>query len=250
MAVYTCALPKGGSTKTSTGVEIVSWPWLAAASASSPSTPTSRATCQPAWGSPRRPRSKPPPPRCWTPATLREAAEPAPTAQGVDVIVGAHDLTALEEQPPPDLVTSLRDMLPTVWRWDHVVIDTPPNVGALTMAGLAVSRSCDRQPAGRHRGIRPARPPRGCGRRARRVASALAADQRRRPGHGRSPARSGDPRALAQRYGDRVTPPVRQAVAVRDAYTAGMGVSVYDPICGRADRAATDHLLTLTMGAH
>ena len=57
---------------------------------------------------------------------------------------------------------------------------------------------------------------------------------------------------LAQRYGDRVSPPVRQAVAVRDAYTAGMGVSVYDPDSAVAAdyRAATDHLLNLTMGAH
>ena len=140
MAVYTTALPKGGSTKTSTGCEVAvalarrgfrvlavdldQQGNLSTRLGITPETPIEATAAEVLDAS----------------ATLRDAAEPAPTADGVDVIVGAHDLTTLEEQPPPDLVTSLRDMLPTVGdRWDHVVIDTPPNVGALTMAGLAAA---------------------------------------------------------------------------------------------------------------
>ncbi|MGP5057002.1 ParA family protein [Brachybacterium paraconglomeratum] len=256
MAVYTCALPKGGSTKTSTAAEIA----LALARRGfrvlaidldqqgnlstrlgiTPETPIEATAAEVLDAS----------------ATLREAAEPAPTAQGVDVIVGAHDLTSLEEQPPPDLVTSLRDMLPTVGdRWDHVVIDTPPNVGALTMAGLAAADHV----------IVSLQAATEAYDQLDRLEAVIAErlTRRIRPGLQISavvPAMVDSRRLLdreilellAQRYGDRVTPPVRQAVAVRDAYTAGMGVSVYDPDSAVAAdyRAATDHLLNLTMGAH
>ena len=97
MAVYTCALPKGGSTKTSTAAEIAlaltrrgfrvlaidldQQGNLSTRLGITPETPIEATAAEVLDAS----------------ATLREAAEPAPTAQGVDVIVGAHDLTALEE---------------------------------------------------------------------------------------------------------------------------------------------------------
>lgn len=255
MTVYTIALPKGGSSKTSSASELA----LALArrgsrvlaidldqqgnlstrlgiTQESPITATAAEVLDAS-------------------ASLIDAAEPAPTAERVDVLVGAHDLTALEEQPPPDLVTSLRDMLPTVGeRWDDIVIDTPPNVGALTLAGLAAADhvivslqaateaydQLDRLEAiiaqRLTRRIRP----------ELRIGAVIPAMVDSRRLLDREVLE-----LLTQRYETRVTPPVRQAVSVRDAYTAGMTVSAYDPDSAVAAdyAAAIDHLLTITKGA-
>lgn len=254
MAVYTCAIPKGGATKTTSVAELA----LALARRGSrvlaidldqqgnlstrlgitQETPIAATAAEVLDAS----------------ASLAEAAEPAPSADGVDVIVGAHDLTALEENPPPDLVTSLRDMLPTVGeRWDDVVIDTPPNVGALTLAGLAAADhvivslqaateaydQLDRLEAiiteRLTRRIRP----------GLRISAVIPTMVDARRLLDREVLE-----LLAQRYSDRVTPPVRQAVAVRDAYTAGMAVSVYDPDSAVAAdyAAAMEYLLRITKG--
>lgn len=256
MTTYTIALPKGGSSKTSSAAELAAGLArrgsrvlaidldqqgnLSTRLGITPETPIAATAAEVLDAS----------------ATLAEAAEPAPTAPGVDVVVGAHDLTALEEQPPPDLVTSLRDILPTVGeRWDDVVIDTPPNVGALTLAGLAAADhvvvsiqaateaydQLDRLEAViTERLTRRIRP----GLRIGAVIPTMV-----------DPRRLLDREVLellAQRYGDRLTPSIRQAISVRDAYTSGMTVSVYDPDSAVAAdyAAAIDHLLTITKGAH
>ena len=225
--------------------------------ASLQSTSTSRATCRRVSASRHRHLSRPQRQRS---STLRphcvEAAEPAPTVPGADVIVGAHDLTALQQQPPPDLVTSLRDMLPTVKdRWDSVVIDTPPNIGALTLAGLAAAdhvivsvelatEAYDQ--IGRLEAVID-------GQLTRRIRPGLSVDAI-------VPTKVDTRRLLdrevlallTDRFGERVTPTIRSAVAVRDAYTAGMTVSAYDPGSAVAAdyKAAIDHLLAITKGTH
>ncbi|MGO1598446.1 MAG: ParA family protein [Brachybacterium sp.] len=256
MAVYTVALPKGGATKTTSGCEIAvelarrgsrvlaidldQQGNLSARLGIRPDTELEATAAEVLAGT----------------ATLAEAAEPAPTAEGVDVIVGAHDLVTLEENPPPDLVTSLRDMLPAVGeRWDDVVIDTPPNVGSLTLAGLAAADHV----------IVSIMAATEAYDQLDRLESVIAErlTRRIRPGLQVSaviPAMVDTRRLLDRefvatlqgRYGDLVTPPVRSAVAVRDAYTVGMAVSVYDPDSPVAAdyRAAVDHLLNLTKGAH
>lgn len=254
MIVITVALPKGGSTKTATAAEII-WALallghrvlavdldeqgnLSTRLGITPQTPITATAAEVLDAK----------------ATLLEAAEPAPTAAGVDVIVGAHDLTALQQQPPPDLVTSLRDMLPTVGdRWDYIVIDTPPNIGGLTLAGLAAAdhvvvsvelatEAYDQ--IGRLEAVI-------AGQLARRIRPGLSIDAI-------VPTKVDTRRLLdrevlallTERFGDRVTPTIRSAVAVRDAYTAGMTVSAYDPGSAVATdyKAATDYLLAITKG--
>lgn len=254
MAVYCIALPKGGSSKTTTAAELV-WALtqrgrrvlaidldqqgnLTTRMGITPHSEITGTTADVLDGS----------------VPLEDAAEPAPSAPGAHIIAGAHDLTTLEEHPPADLVTALRDMLTTVGeRWDDVVIDTPPNVGQVTLAGLAaadhviVSVQAATEAYDQIDRLEEVI--------ARRLA------RRIRPGLAISaviPALVDERRLidrdvmtlLADRFGDRVTPPIRQAVAVRDAYTAGMTVSAYDPASSVAGdyTAAMNHLLTLTMG--
>jgi len=93
---------------------------------------------------------------------IDQAATPSPVLDGVDVLAGTHALADTEAAPPADLITFLRDELPAhAGRWDEVVIDTPPSVGALTQAGLAAA---DVIPV--RSGLRPAET---SGRRARRA---------------------------------------------------------------------------------
>lgn len=254
MSVYTIALPKGGSSKTITAAEIA-WALaqrgrrvlaidldqqgnLSTRLGVGPATEVAATAAEVLDAS----------------AGLIEAAEPAPTAAGVDVIVGAHDLTALEETPPPDLVTSLRDTLPTVGeRWDDVVIDTPPNVGSLTLAGLAaadhvvVSMQTATEAYDQLDRLEAV------------IAERIA--RRIRPGQTISaivPTMVDQRRLLdqeilellSQRYGQRVTTPVRNAVAVRDAYNASMTISAYDPSSAVAAdyAAAVNDVLALTSG--
>ncbi|OLT12861.1 hypothetical protein BJF77_18535 [Kocuria sp. CNJ-770] len=73
-------------------------------------------------------------------ATAAEAAVPSPTVPGVHVLAGTHDLADMDTHQVPDLVTALRDHLPTVAeRFDDVVIDTPPALSGLTLSGLAAA---------------------------------------------------------------------------------------------------------------
>lgn len=254
MAVYTVALPKGGSTKSTTATEIAVYLArqgsrvlavdldqqgnLSTRLGITPDTPLAGTTAGVLDSS----------------VSLTDAAEPAPSVAGVDVLVGGDDLAATEEQPPADLVTSLRDMLPgAADRWDDVVIDTPPDVHQITLTGLAAADhvvvsmtgtteaydQIDRLEAVIAGRLRPRVRP------GLRIDSIIptSIDLRRRI----------DREVLAQvreRFGDLVTPHVRQAVAVRDAYTAGLPVSLYDPDSEVAAdyTAAIDHLMATTKG--
>jgi chromosome partitioning protein len=170
-------------------------------------------------------------------ATAEEAAVPSPTMPGVDVLVGTHDLAMVEADPPPDLVTSLRDHLPTSRRWADVVIDTPPSLTGLTLAGLAAADVV----------IAPLAVSVEAYDQLARLESVIAHKLalRVRPGlrlHWIVPTRC-DPRRtldrevlelLHERYPGLVTSPVREAVSVRDAYTAGHTVSSWRPQSGVA----------------
>jgi len=255
MIVYTIALPKGGGGKTAAAAELV-WALvqaglrvlaidldqqgnLSARMGITPDTELAGTTAEVIDAS----------------VEISDAAEPAPSLPGAHILVGAHDLTALEQAPPADLVTSLRDMLPAVAdRWDAVVIDTPPNVGGLTLAGLAAADHV----------VAPVQAATEAYDQVERLEATIAERIARRVRPGQRVAAfiptMVDRRrlldrevltALEERFGDRVTPPIRQGVAVRDAYTAGMTVSAYDPRSAVAQdfRAAMDHLLTTTRGA-
>ncbi|CED91273.1 ParA family protein [Actinomyces succiniciruminis] len=172
---------------------------------------------------------------------LTEAAVPAPAVDAVDVAVGGHALADVEAAPPGDLITFLRDELRTdavAGRWDDVVIDTPPSVAALSLAGLAAADAiiATVTPAveafdqlKRLQALIDARLTRRINRSARIdwivpvMFGAGAA-----VGRGRLLDRE-VLQQLKATYGDRVTAPVREAVVVRDAYMDGQPVSVYDP---------------------
>lgn len=164
-------------------------------------------------------------------ATALEAATPAPSVPGVDVLVGTHDLEEIDRQP--EVITSLRDYLPSLGdRWDDVVIDTPPALGLLTLAALAAADvviapvACETEAYDQLPRLQSVI--------ENRIAKRLHPGQKI---HWIIPTRH-DARRLLDReivesmhneYPGQVTAPVREAVAVRDAYTAGMPVSVYAP---------------------
>jgi len=168
-------------------------------------------------------------------ASAMEAAIPARDLVGVDVLAGTHDLASLEYRP--EVVACLRDQVATWTQWDAVVIDTPPAMGVVTLAGLAAAHqvvasvACETEAYDQLDRLVEII--------AKRVAPTL------QPGLELTwivPTRHDARRlldrdvlgALERRLPGRVTPPIRDAVAVRDAYTAGMPVSVYDPESGVA----------------
>lgn len=231
MHVYTVALPKGGSAKSTTAAELVAA--LARADHKvlaidvdqqgnlttrlgvTEDTEVEADTAEVLLGK----------------ASAADAAVASPAVSGAWVIAGTHALANLDTQP--EIITSLRDYLPTIaGEWDAVVIDCPPAVGLLTLAALAAADTII----------------------ASVVCATEAYDQldrlegvieqriapRMRPGqrvHWVVPARYDGRRlldrevveALEGRYPGHVTAPIREAVAVRDAFTAGLPVSVYDP---------------------
>lgn len=164
-------------------------------------------------------------------ASAADAAVPAPAVPGAFAVAGTHALSDLNTRP--EIITALRDYLPTIaGEWDAVVIDTPPAMGLVTLAALAAADTIVATVV--------------CATEAYDQLDRLTAviDQRiarrMRPGqrvHWVIPARYDGRRildrevidALAERFPGHVTTPIREAVAVRDAYTAGMPVSIYDP---------------------
>jgi chromosome partitioning protein len=157
-------------------------------------------------------------------ATAPEAAIAAPSVPGASILAGTHDLASLDQRP--EVITALRDHLPEVaGEWDDVVIDTPPALGLVTLAALAAADV---------------------------VVAAVACeteayDQLDRLVHWIVPTRYDSRRLLdrdvvdmlSEQHPGRVTVPVREAVAARDAYTSGMPVSVFAPGSGiAADYAA------------
>jgi len=166
-------------------------------------------------------------------SSAEEAAIAAPSVPGAFVLAGTHDLAKVDTQSVPDLVTALRDHLAATGHlWDDVVIDTPPSLTGLTLAGLAAADvvvaavACEVEAYDQ------------LGRLTDVIEHRLA--RRVRPGLAlqwivptRYDGRRGLDRELVEllneKHPHQVTSPIREAVAVRDAYTAGMPVSIYDP---------------------
>lgn len=164
-------------------------------------------------------------------ATATEAAVPAPSVPGAHIVAGTHDLADVESLP--EVVSALRDHLPEVaGEWDDVVIDTPPALGSVTLTALAAADvviaavACETEAYDQ------------LGRLVQFVDKRVA--PRLRPGqrvHWIVPTRYDARRLLDRevvellhdRFPDRVTSPVCEAVAARDAYTDGKPVSVYVP---------------------
>jgi len=164
-------------------------------------------------------------------ATAEEAAFPSPTVPGVDILCGTFDLEEISTKP--EIMTALRDYLPSLATvWDDVVIDTPPALGTLTLGALAAadvivsSVSCETESYEQLPRLEEV------------IQNRIA--KRLRPGqalHWIIPTKH-DGRRLLDRevvqtlhelYPGRVTSTVREAVAVKDSYTAGMPVGVYYP---------------------
>ena len=164
-------------------------------------------------------------------ATAPEAAIDAPSVPGASVLAGTHDLASLDHRP--EVITALRDHLPEVaGEWDDVVIDTPPALGLVTLAALAAADvvvaavACETEAYDQLDRLVEVI--------AQRIAPRMKPGQRV---HWIVPTRYDGRRLLdrdvvdmltAQHPG-RVTAPVREAVAARDAYTSGMPVSVFAP---------------------
>ncbi|MGA7205860.1 MAG: ParA family protein, partial [Specibacter sp.] len=170
-------------------------------------------------------------------SSATEAAIPAPSVPGASVLVGSHDLAALEQRP--EVITGLRDHLPEVAEhWDDVVIDTPPALGIVTLAALAAGDiivaaiACETEAYDQLERLEEVI--------AQRVAPRLRKGQRV---HWIVPTRHDSRRLLDreivellnERYPGQVTSPIREAVAARDAYTLGMPVSIYAPSSGIAE---------------
>ncbi|WP_347350366.1 ParA family protein [Intrasporangium sp.] len=165
--------------------------------------------------------------------TAREAAIPAPTVPGAQIIAGTNDLIEIDTTLVPDLVTGLRDHLASDGHhWDDIVIDTPPSLAPLTLAGLAaadvvvVSMACEVESFDQIARLEEVI--------ERKIS------RRIRPGLHISwivPTRYNGHRTLdkeilemaQERHPGKVTAAVREGVAVKDAYTCGMPVSVYAP---------------------
>lgn len=169
-------------------------------------------------------------------ADAADAAVPAPSMPDnprAAIIAGTHELAAVESAPPPDLTTSLRDHLPTVAdEYDDIVIDTPPSASGLALAGLAAADVV----------IAPVAVATESYEQLSRLKSIIAGQLSRRIRPGLRidwvvPTRYDQRRildreiveVLTDRYPGQVTGPIREAVTVKDAYTAGTTISVYRP---------------------
>lgn len=240
MTVYAVALAKGGSTKTTTAAELVTG--LAARGRRvlaidldqqgnlttrlgvTPETEVEAVAAEVLSGQ----------------ASAGAAAVSAPSVPGAHIIAGTHDLATLEHRP--EVITALRDHLPELGEWDDVVIDTPPAMGLVTLAALAAADvvvapvPCETEAYDQlHRLVQVIE---------QRIAPRMRPGQRV---HWVMPTRYDGRRVLdrdvvdmlTEHFPGRVTSPVREAVAARDAYTAGQPVSIYAPRSGiAADYAA------------
>lgn len=167
-------------------------------------------------------------------AAAEEAAIEAPTIAGAHVIAGTQAMANIEHMP--EASASLRDYLPTLTAWDDIVIDTPPALGVITLAALAAAdvvvaavacegeayEQLDQLAKFLHQRVARLRPGAGIGwvvptrYDARRILDREVLEM------------------LTERYPGKVTPPVREAVAARDSYVARQTVTAYSPRSGIA----------------
>lgn len=230
MTVYTVALSKGGSTKTTTAAEIVA-----------ALTRTGRrvlaidldhqGTLSQRLGITDDSEVAAVAAEVLTGEEDAHAATAAPSVPRAHVLPGTYELNTLENRP--EVVTSLRDHLPQVaGEWDDVVIDTPPAQGVVTLAALAAADvvvaavACEAEAYDQVPRLQELI--------AYRVAPRLRPGQRL---HWIIPTRY-DARRLHDRdvlenlreeHPGTVTTPVRETVTVRDSYLAGQPASVYAP---------------------
>ncbi|MDO5082519.1 MAG: ParA family protein [Arachnia propionica] len=245
MTIWTIALPKGGSAKTTTAAELVAHLVaqgrkvlaidacqqgdLGTRLGITDDTEVTAVTAEVLIGT----------------ATITDAAIPSPAVPGADVLVGTRDLQHLHHHP--EVLTALRDILPTLTDWTDVVIDTPPAIDLATLAALAAADQI----------IVPV------------VAAGEAFDQidelqeivqsriapRIHPGQHidwiiptqQRAGRCLDADVLAQlhhQWPGRVTTPVREAVAVKESYLAGCPLGIYAPESKVAQdyKAALNHI--------
>lgn len=167
-------------------------------------------------------------------ASAEDAAVAALSVPGADVIAGTQDLATIEYMP--EVAGALRDYLPGLTRWDDVVIDTPPALGVITLAALAAADVVVAPVACEGEAYEQ------LDRLARFISQKVA---RLRPGqmiHAIVPTRYDGRRILdrevvqmlTERHAGRVHHPVREGVAARDAYIARQPVSAYAPGSGVA----------------
>lgn len=231
MTVYAVALSKGGSTKTTTAAEIVAalarrgravlaidldqQGNLTTRLGVTDDTEVSAVAADVLTGE----------------ATAQAAALASPSVPGASVLAGTDDLVQLEQRP--EVITSLRDHLPELaGLWDDVVIDTPPALGLVTLAALAAADvviaavACEAEAYD------------GLDRLVDVITKRIA--PRMKPGqqvHYIVPTRYDSRRRLdrevvellTEQHLGKVTAPIREAVAARDAYMAGMPVSIFAP---------------------
>lgn len=162
--------------------------------------------------------------------TAIEAACTVPSIEGLSVLVGTSKLSVVRDQP--EAIVSLRDHLPEVQaHWDDVVIDTPPEMEVATIAALAAADSV----------IAAVTCAVEAYEKLDRMEEVLAVRVARRLRKGASvdwivPTRFDKRRTLdnevvallKERFGSKVTAPIREAVVVKDSYTAGCPVGLYD----------------------
>ena len=233
MHIYTVALSKGGSTKTTTAAELVAalarderkvlaidLDQQGNLSVRLGVTPNMEVEAVAA--------------EVLTGAAEATAATPSPAVPGAWVLPGTHDLAGLEQRP--EIISSLRDHLPRLAdTYDAVVIDTPPASSLSTLAALAATDTIVAAVACTTEALDQLQPLASVI--SHRIAPLL------NPGAGINwivPTRC-DRRRLLDRevleeletqWPGRVTHPIREAVAVRDSYTAAQPISVYAPTAG------------------
>lgn len=163
--------------------------------------------------------------------TAIEAACDVPSIEGLALLVGTAELSLVRDQP--EAIVSLRDHLPEVQqRWDDVVIDTPPEMEVATIAALAAADTV----------VAAVTCAAEAYEKLDRMEEILEVRVARRLRKGASidwiiPTRFDKRRTLdnevvellRKRFGDKVTVPIREAVVVKDAYTAGFPVGAFDP---------------------
>ena len=229
MTVYTIAIGKGGSTKTTTAAELAyhlartghrvlaidldQQGNLTTRLGITPETSVTAVAADVLIGA----------------ATATAAAIPSPAVPGVDVLVGTRDLTQLDQRP--EVITALRDD-PTLDQWDDIVIDTPPAIGVPTLGALAAADLVIAPVVSAGEAYDQV------GELAHIIATRIA--PRLHPGqtiHWIIPTRQRPGRLLDadvlqelhQHWPGRVTTCVRDAVAVGDSYIAGLPVGLYRP---------------------